>query len=227
MKSLIVALSLVLALPALAEEPATMVLTGSGQVSVTPDMATIRVGVVTDGAAAAEALARNSAALARVVEVLDAAGLQDGDIQTTRFEVQPIWSNRSYDSADPAEITGYEVTNALSVRVHELDRLGEVLDAVARAGANEFGGISFGLSDPAPLEQEARRAAVRDAQERAALYAEAAGVEILGVLSIAEGRAAVPIARSEVMAVSAAPVPVSEGEVTVSAQVTITYEIDG
>ncbi|MFO7921321.1 DUF541 domain-containing protein [Rhodobacteraceae bacterium W635] len=226
MKSHLLALALFLAGPAWAEDPATMTLTGRGEVAATPDMATLSLGVVTQGQSAAAALGQNSGQLTRVFEALAAAGVAAEDMQTTRFSIDPLWSGRGHDSGDPAEIAGYAVTNSLSIAVRDLDRLGAVLDAVTGAGANEFGGLRFGLAEPGPVEEEARRAAVADAQARAALYADAAGVEILGIRSIAEGGGGgAPAPRSERMAVAAMPVPVAEGQVNVSAQVSITYEI--
>ncbi len=227
MKAIAVMLAfLSLASPALAEDMATMVVTGRGEVAAAPDVATIRLGVVTHDEQAAPALAQNSAQLERVLSVLSDAGIAPEDMQTSRFQITPIWSNRSYDSQDPARIEGYEVTNALSVRVRDLDSLGGVLDAVARAGANEFNGIEFGLDEAGPLQDEARRAAVADAMARADLYAGAAGVEILRVVGISEGGTSSPIMRAETMAMPVMDVPVAQGSVSVSAQVTITYEIE-
>ncbi len=227
MKAIAVMLAfLSLASPALAEDMATMVVTGRGEVAAAPDVATIRLGVVTHDEQAAPALAQNSAQLERVLSVLSDAGIAPEDMQTSRFQITPIWSNRSYDSQDPARIEGYEVTNALSVQVRDLDSLGGVLDAVARAGANEFNGIEFGLDEAGPLQDEARRAAVADAMARADLYAGAAGVEILRVVGISEGGTSSPIMRAETMAMPVMDVPVAQGSVSVSAQVTITYEIE-
>lgn len=225
MKNILLALALLVAAPAWAENPATMTLTGVGEVAATPDMATLSVGVVTYGQTAAAALGENSGQLARVIDRLEAEGIVPEDMQTTRFSIDPIWSGRDLDSREPSRIEGYSVTNSLSITVRDLGRIGTVLDTVTRAGANDFGGLQFGLQDPAPMQEAARRAAVADAQARAVLYADAAGVEIAGILSIAEGGRAQPALRSEMMALPIMEVPVAQGQVTVSAQVTITYEI--
>jgi len=227
MKNILLALALLVAGPASAEDPATMTLTGFGEVAATPDMAMLSLGVVTQGQTAAGALGENSRHLARVFDRLEAEGIAAEDMQTTRFSIDPIWSQRDLDSREPPRIDGYTVTNSLSVTLRDLGRIGTVLDTVTQAGANDFGGLQFGLQDPALLQEAARRAAVADAQARAALYADAAGVEIAGILSIAEGGGAQPAMRSEMIAFSAmpVPVPVAQGQVTVSAHVTITYEI--
>ena len=115
----------------------------------------------------------------------------------------------------------------LMVRVRDLSILGEVLDAVARDGANSFEGLTFGLADPAAAGDAARRAAVADARRKAALYAEAAGVALGPLLSFAEsGGAPVPqmMARAE-MAMASDAVPVAPGELTLTQRVTLTYAL--
>lgn len=224
MKRIVFAVALFLAGPTWADDPATMVITGVGEVAVAPDMATISLGVITHDDVAADALRGNSQQLERVFAVLQEAGIADSDMQTTRFDVQPTWRNRSSGSSAPAEIDGYTVTNTLLVLVRDIDTLGQVLDAVARAGANEFRGISFGLQNPGPVTDEARIAAVADAQARAALYAQAAGFEILGILSFSESGGGMP--HPEMMTMAARnSVPVAQGEVGITASVNITYEI--
>lgn len=224
MKPIVLILGLFLACPAWAEEAATLQITGVGEVSVRPDMATVSLGVVTQDEAAAEALARNSAELSRVFDILQQAGIAEADMQTTRFDLTPIHAGDRPGGTDTARIEAYRVTNALSVIVRDLDALGEVLDAVARAGANEFRGITFGLQDPGPLQDDARRAAVADARARAALYAEAAGVTLGDLLHLSEVGG--PDARPQMMQMAArGAVPVAEGEVGLTAQVTLTYEI--
>ncbi len=224
LKRILFAVGIIIAFPAMAEEQATMVITGVGEVAAVPDMATLTLGVVTQNETAAVALRENSADLAEVFEVLRAAGIAETDMQTVRFDVQPIWRNRSYDSTDPAEIVSYSVTNEIAVRIREIAALRAILDAVATAGANEFRGIAFGLQDPDPAMEAARRAAVTDAQARANVYADAAGFDILGILNFTESGGAAP--RLGVMMMEAArSVPVAQGEMTVSVSVTITYEI--
>ncbi|MAN15938.1 MAG: SIMPL domain-containing protein [Dinoroseobacter sp.] len=229
MKPIVLVLGLILAAPvatpALADDPAILTVTGRGEVQADPDMATISLGVVTRDAAAADALSRNSARMARIFEVLRGAGIAEADMQTTRFDLAPVWQDAREGGGDPAGIEAYRVTNALAVIVRDIDALGEVLDAVAEAGANEFRGISFGLQEPGPLTDEARIAAVEAAQARATLYAEAAGVTLGDVLELSEQTGPEPRPQMMEMATRSA-VPVAEGALSLTAQVTITYEIE-
>lgn len=202
--------------------PATITVTGEGRVSTRPDLATVTLGVETVGQSANTALAENSAATARVMEELKAAGISGRDMQTSNLTLGPRWDQAE---GQPARISGFVAANMVTVTVRDLQKLGGVLDAVARNGANSFQGLSFGLADPRPREDEARRAAVADALVRAKLYADAAGVTLGPILSLAEGgdRAPRPMMR---MAADAASVALAEGEVDIAASVTAEFAIE-
>lgn len=217
------ALALPVAGPALAEEAAPMIsVTGTGTVEAAPDIATLSIGVTTQGATAAEALGANSAATEAVIARLAAAGIEPRDLQTSNLSLNPNWTG--YDVSNPT-ISGYVAANLLTVRVRQLDTLGAVLDAAVTDGANTLNGLTFGLADPEPVLNEARKEAVADARAKAALLAEAAGVTLGKLVSISEGAAPgdpVPMFRAEA---SAAPVPLAGGELGLSASVTLHYQI--
>ena len=144
-------LALSLAATALAAEtaiPRTITVTGEGTAITVPDMATIRMGVVTEAPGAREAIDQNSRAMAAVIERLLALGIDERDMQTSDYAVNPVYSRSQAQGAEPV-IRGFTARNMLTLRVRELARLGEVLDEVARDGANSFGGLSFGMQDPA------------------------------------------------------------------------------
>ena len=206
-------------------ETATITVQGEGRVAVVPDMATVRLGVLTEAPGAREAIDSNSRAMDGVMERLSGLGIEPRDLQTSGFSVQPRW-NRT-ETGQTSEIAAFVARNMLIVRVRDLDRLGEVLDAVARDGANAFEGLQFGLSRPGPHEAQARRRAVTDARQKAALYADAAGVALGPLVKLTEAGSArppMPMARAE-MAMASDAVPVAPGELTVSAGVTLVYEI--
>lgn len=219
--------SLALPLPALADDAMrpTITVTGTGTVEAVPDIATLSIGVTTQGETAAEALSANSAALDAVMARLTAAGIEARDMQTSNLSLNPNWTGYDSSSVSGPTIAGYVATNMLTIRVRALDGLGAVLDAAVADGANTLNGLTFGLADPDPALDAARQEAVAVARARAALLATAAGVKLGRVLSISEGAAPmdpVPMFRAEA---SASPVPVAGGEVGLSASVTIFYEI--
>jgi len=213
-----------------AQEPPvrTIVVSGTGEASAVPDQAQVSAGVVSQAATAEAALDANTAAMERVFAALEAAGIEERNIRTSNFSVSPEYEPYRQDNPEQRRIIGYQVSNQVTAIVEEIDELGETLDALVRSGANQLNGISFSISDPKPLEQEARRAAVQDAIAKAQTLAEAAGVTLGQILSIQEGGGGYqppgPIfMRAE--ALSAAPVPVAPGESTLSVSVSLTYAI--
>ncbi|MCU0853902.1 MAG: SIMPL domain-containing protein [Rhodobacteraceae bacterium] len=222
------AFALPAALPAAAadEARATITVSGEGRVTAAPDLATLSVGVTTEAPTAREALDANSAALAAALARLKAAGIEDRDIQTQGLSLGPRYD---YDQSGGApRIAAYTASNMLNVRIRALDTLGAVLDAVVTDGANTLGGITFGLNEPDPLLDEARKAAVADARRKAELYAAAAGVSLGPVISISEQTGFYPPSPAPMASASLAKadaVPIAGGELALSANVTIVYAI--
>lgn len=217
-----------LALPAFAETvPATISVTGEGRVEIAPDMATVSLGVTTEADTAAAALKANSDALAGALARLTEAGIEDRDIQTSGLTLSPRYDYRN-DGSQP-QINGYVASNMVMVRVRDLASLGPTLDGVVSDGVNTLNGIAFGLQEPDATIDEARRRAVKDAAHKAALYAEAAGVKLGRIASITEqanygGPQPMMLAEAS-MAKDAGSVPVASGELTVSTNVSVVYEI--
>lgn len=206
------------------ETGARITVTGEGRVEARPDMAVISLGVTSEGKTAAGAMTGNSAQLAKVLENLKAAGIAERDLQTSGLTLNPNWDHRS--DGGPV-IQGYVASNQLTVRVRDLASLGGVLDAAIKDGANTLNGVGFGVTDQAPLLDEARKRAVADARHKADLLSVAAGVVLGPVVSIVEGGSgggpAPQFRRAEAMMADA--VPVAEGEISVSASVTLVWEL--
>ncbi len=208
-----------------AESERAITVTGTAQIAAEPDMATINLGVTTQGRTAAAAVSANSDAMAKVLAKLSAAGIEDRDIQTSNFNVQPQWDQQRLSSGQ-RQIVGFWASNQLAVRVRDLDALGGVLDSVIEEGANTFNGLSFGLQEPEPLRDAARKDAVADARRKAELLAEAAGVTLGPLMSLTEfggGGAPQPMARMEMA--MADSVPIAAGEVGITASVNLVYAI--
>lgn len=204
--------------------PATITVTGEGVVTAAPDLATVSLGVTTQGDTAAAAMAANTEALTAVLERVKAAGVEDRDIQTSTLNLNPNWSNS--DGSSMPVIQGYVASNILSIRVRDLAKLGGVLDAAITDGANTLNGITFGLAEPDPAMDEARKEAVAKARARAELLVTAAGASLGKIVSINEAGMSQPMPMYRMEAAMAdAPVPVAGGEVGVTANVTITWEI--
>ena len=216
--------------PAAAQEdtPRRLVVTGTGEASARPDVAVISAGVVVQADAASAALAENTRAMNAVLEELRAAGLAQEDVQTSQFSVTPLYETRQPDPqrTEPPGIIGYQVSNQVTARVRDIDRLGATLDALVGAGANSIDGPYFEIADPKQLQGEARDAAVADALAKARRYATAAGVELGEIIAIEEAGAFAPprpMMRAEAMAAS---VPIAPGQSELSASVTITFALE-
>lgn len=155
-----------------------------------PDLMGITAGVVTTGRTAREALTANSQLANRLIEAVRANGIQPRDVETSELSVAPQFEEpdrgRAVDEDSVRRIVGYVARNRLSLRLRELAKAPDIVDALFNAGANEVHGPSFRLSDPAPALREARRAAVRAAREEAEIYAEAMGMRITRALRVSE-----------------------------------------
>lgn len=206
---------------------------GEGTVQATPDMALITLGVVSEAEGAGDALTANSESMSRIIAALKDGGMESRDLQTSGFSVQPVYSQppRDYSGSEPfkPEIVGYRVSNNLTLRIRQLDRVGALLDQVVKLGANSISGPTFTVADPKPFEDEARRAAMRDALHKSDLYAEAAGVTRGPIFRIEDGYVSAPqpvapgVMRME--AAAAPPVPIEGGELTFEAHVSVTWLI--
>ena len=206
----------------------TIVVTGVGEASRAPDMATMTIGVETEGATAAEALRRNSAQMDVTMKSLKDAGVSSKDIQTSQISVGARY-DYSQDGKPP-RIIGYQATNSLTVKLKDLDKAGAIIDRAIGVGANRLDSIAFGFDDPKPIMNDARRAAVVDGRDKAKLYADAAGVKLGQLMSISDSFGYQPgpvpmMARME-MDGAAKAVPIAPGESTASATVTLVYAIE-
>lgn len=224
------AAALLPAMPAAAQEtmagrqPPRISVVGEGEVSVAPDMAVVTLSVLREAATAREALAANSAAMKEVLDALKAAGIAERDIQTSRFNIQPRYTQ---SKTQEPKIAGYAVSNEVTVRIRKLAEAGSVIDKVVDLGVNQGGGITFVKEDLKETLTEARKRAVADALDKARTLAEAAGVKLGPVLSIEESAVPPrPIAYAAPMRVAAEKaVPLASGENSYQTQVSVVFEI--
>jgi uncharacterized protein YggE len=207
----------------------TISVNGVGRVMAEPDVADINLGVTAEGKEAADAAAKAATAMDSVVTALLEMGIAENDIQTVNLSLNP-----RYDwNKEPAQIVGWEASNMVSVTIRDIDAVGATVDAATDAGATNVNGISFRVEDPTEAQMAARSSAVADARAKADQLAADAGVEIIGIVSISESGGQQPqplyMARAEmaVMSDAAAETPVMPGEVELSVNVFVQYEIDG
>jgi uncharacterized protein len=195
-----------------------------GRTTRVPDVATIRAGVVTQGAAAAAALQDNADRMSRVIAALKSAGIAERDVATARVALTPQYR---YADNQPPVITGYQASNSVSVRFHDIGKSGAILDTLVKQGANQIDGPDLSLADADTALDEARVDAVKRARARAALYANAAGLSVVRIVSISEGgdnagpRPPVPVVYA--MRAKAASTTIAPGETDVTATINVRF----
>lgn len=196
-----------------------------GRTSRVPDLATISAGVVSQGATAAAALSDNAARMQRVLAAVKRAGVADRDIQTATVQLQPQYR---YGENVPPVITGYQATNTLSIRFRDIAKSGSVLDTLVAQGANQIDGPNLSLDNPDAALDEARADAVKRARARADLYAKAAGLRVVRIVSITEngenaGGPVRPVMLRAIAAEVAAPTSIAPGERDVTVNVSVRF----
>ncbi len=200
---------------------------GSGKVTVTPDLATIQLGVSIERPTAKAARRDGAAAMTKVVEAIRKLGIADKDIATASVSLGPVYN---YPNNATPKVRGYQLQNAVTVTVRNLDQVGDVLDDGVTAGATTVDGINFDVADRAAAEAQARQAAVADAKAKADTLASGLGIRIQGVASVSE-QVSTPVwyGRNFAMAGAAvaedAATPVMPGSTDVTINVSVSFLI--
>jgi len=203
--------------------------TGTGNVIGTPDRAQVTFSVATENPDVKLAQQDNALRMATVIDALAAAGIPRDALKTTGYTIYPVYEE--YKSIIDQKVRTYRVTNTLTVTLHEVNRTGDVIDVAVANGINQANSIQFLLSDEQSreLRTEALKKAVARARADADTVAGALGTSITGVQSADISGGYSPVLfenyqyqEGNAMMKSAAPTPIQPGDITVSAQVSIT-----
>jgi uncharacterized protein YggE len=212
-----------------ANDQSVIVVNGDGLIRVPPDEATVRIGILRQASTAQTAQEQANTVANEILAAITKAGIPSSQIQTSRLSLTPIYPSRVADPGATPRISAYQASNVVSVRVLDLGKVGAVIDAALRAGANEIQGVLFGLRNDLAARQQALKEAVSEAQMKAETIADAIHAHLGPAIEINEHGASV-IPRTEFAAGMArtaemAPTPVTAGEVEVHASVTVRYRI--
>jgi uncharacterized protein YggE len=199
----------------------TVSVSATGSVAAEPDIAYVAAGVVAEADTAKEAIARDSAAMTKVVSALKSAGIAPKDLQTSSLHVEPRYTQAKDGKA--ATIQGYRVSNQVRLIVRDVKKLGDVLDQAIAAGANQINRISFDLANAETIKDEARKQAMANARRRAELYVAAAGVKLGPVMRISESVGEVASRESVSPRARAASSPIEAGTRVLEVEVHVTY----
>jgi uncharacterized protein len=203
---------------------ARIVVVGEGSVAVAPDYARIRSGVTSEAKTVKQASDSNAKLMTNVIAALADAGIAKKDIQTSQFSIEPIYLSGSVES----KLSRYRVSNQVNVTIHQISQVGEILDRLVNAGATDASNVAFLISDREKALDQAREAAIANARHTADLFAHAVGVTLGRVASITEGSDFAPMSETDgrLKQVSPAPAqPIEAGEVTITARVTVGFDI--
>lgn len=193
-----------------------------------PDMATINLGVTTEGQTAQAALQENARRMTALTQALRRAGIAERDIQTSNVSVYP---QQQYRENLPPLITGYQANNTVTAKVRNVNNVGRVIDAAVGAGGNTINGVSFSHADPDAQLDLARRDAIAEARRRAELYASALNMRVVRIVAVQEGGGyspPMPMAMERYAADAVAappPTPVAPGEIETRVSVSVTFEL--
>ncbi len=204
---------------------------GLGRVRITPDIATLAVGVEAQSTNVSEAQAEASAAMNKVVAALKADGVAEKDIQTQYFNISQVtkWD----DQKQTQIVIGYRVSNSVQVKIRDLSKAGQIIDDVTAAGGDltRINGITFSLEDPTAAAKQARDLAMADAKAKAEQMAADGGVKLGKPTYISESSYYPPLPTQmaydsgrSTMA-SAVVTPVSAGEMEITVNVQVAYSI--
>ncbi len=204
--------------------------TGEGKVSAVPDVVTLRLGIEAQDSSVALAQAAASQAMDGVMAALTENGIAKEDIQTVYFNIHAVtrWDRED----EQEEVIGYRVSNIVSAKIRDMERIGGIIDAVAAAGGDltRVDGIDFGVDDPTGHYEDAREAAMADAEAKAEQLAKLAGVRLGKATYISEGgsRPPIPIYASGVALAKAAAdteTQISLGEIEIGLTIQVAYAI--
>jgi uncharacterized protein len=206
----------------------TISVSGEGSLFSRPDIGQVTITVSKEDITAEGAQVEATRAINSVVDFLKANHIDEGDIKTTNYSINPRYD---YLRDEGRILRGWTVTQNLVVKIRDLDSVGKILSGATGNGANQIGGLTFTFDDPDALQEEARSMAIDDAKEKAEVLADDLGVNLKRIVSFSESGGRPPVYfRAEALDVSigssAAPAPnIPVGENEIKSTVTIVYEI--
>ena len=213
-------------------EKRTLQVNGTGEVNVKPDTAFINISVESNAKTAAEASTQNAGKMQGVTDTIKSIIGKDDKITTSGYTLSPVYEYNQ--TTRRSELKGYRAYNGLNVETRQLDKIGKLIDSTIKSGATNIDSLSFGASGNDDYRRQALVMAVGDARKTAEIVAKASGVKILRILNISPSYSfPIPLhrefnvsAKMAMEAPAAPPTSIESGELTVSANVSIVYEIE-
>ncbi|WP_313894829.1 SIMPL domain-containing protein [Psychrobacillus sp.] len=193
--------------------------TGSGEISAPPNYAQLQLEVSTEGKSVSEAQQENATIMNQVIQSILALDIARENIQTTAYNIFP-----TYDFIEGKQVfRGYEVTNAITVKIEDVSQVGKVIDTAVYNGVNRVSTIQFRVENPNIYYQQALRLALQDAQTKAKTIAEKMHLPLQEQpIEIVEEHEANPILFKSVA--MANQTPIEQGEISIQATVRVKFQ---
>lgn len=196
----------------------TFTVTGEGKASIIPDIAVVNAGVTAQGTTVKQAQQELNGKINAVIEGIKKLGIDKKDIQTTNYTISPQYDYKN----NTQKIVGYQANSSVTIKVRNIDKANEVVDAATAGGANQIGGISFEVADKTKAENEARTKAVEEAKKKAELAAKTAGFSLGRIINYSEDNAGNP---RPMMLSAKADTQIEPGTSEITVVVSLSYEI--
>ena len=206
----------------------TISVSGTGEVFASPDLALVNFSVITEKRNVAEAMSENTRKMNKIIEELENEGIDEKDLKTVQFNIYPRYDYINQDNflTSRRVLAGYEIYQALEVKIRDLTKIGEIIEKATQAGSNQVGNLIFTIDSQNELKNEARGKAIEEAKEKADKIADKLGVKLVRIVNFSENSYTpnYDLMRSEAIGGSAPDIQTGESKVQVS--VNISYEIN-
>lgn len=211
----------------------TITVSGDGKISAKPDIANVSLSVVSKGLTVKQVTTDNNTKMNAVLVAVKGLGVEDKDITTSAYNLYPEYDYSMVDRGGTSKIIGYNLTQEVTVKVRDLNKVDDVLDSATKSGANQVGSLSFDIDDMGPIKQQARQKAFDAAKKKAQEMAGQVGVGLGRVVTFSEEAAATPYPmynfamEAKSSGAVAAPAPdIQPGQKELTLSVSVTYEIE-
>lgn len=200
---------------------------GEGKVYTKPDVAFVGFSVVTQGTRINDVQDTNSKKMNKVITFLKSSGIEEKDIKTTNYSLYPQYI---YEGYRIPQITGYQINQTVSIKIRDLDKIGEILQGVVEVGINQVNSFYFGVENDEELKEQAREIAIKDAKEKAEKLASQIGLNLKKIVGFSETTNGYPVPMYDKaeygMGGGSGSPNIEAGENEIAVNVTLTYEIE-
>lgn len=209
----------------------TLTVSGEGKIYAKPDVAIVEMSVISQNKDVKVVQNENDQKMQQVVNFLKESGIDEKDIKTLQYNLQPEYDYNWCRTGDfpvycPPKLVGYILTQSVQAKIRDLNHVGEIIGNLSSAGVNQISSISFIIDDDAAIKAAARKEAIAEAKKKAQTMAEEANIQLGKIIGLSESISGAAPQRMVFAKDSIeAPAPIEAGTNEVVVSVFVTYEI--